>query len=79
MKSFIKEDLTFSPKFGIIYLYQERKYMLGYTSEQIDKMLTTLNYTIHHYVKGNFADEDKAVLRELEDFIEGLIVEGHIR
>lgn len=53
--------------------------MLGYTSEQIDKMLTTLNYTIHHYVKGNFADEDKAVLRELEDFIEGLIVEGHIR
>ena len=52
--------------------------MLGYTEEQVDNMLTTLNYTIHHYVKGKFEDEDKAVLRDLEDFIQGLLVEGRI-
>ena len=52
--------------------------MLGYTEEQVDKMITTLNYTIHHYVKGNFADEDKAVLRDLEDFLLGLLAEGRI-
>lgn len=52
--------------------------MLGYTEEQIDKMLTTLNYTIHHHMAGPFADEDRAVLRELEDFLQGLIVEGRV-
>lgn len=52
--------------------------MLGYTEEQVDKMLTTLNYTIHHYVKGKFQDEDRAVLRDLEDFLEGLIAEGRV-
>ena len=52
--------------------------MLGYTEEQIDKMLTTLNYTIHHHMVGPFADEDRAVLRDLEDFLQGLIAEGHV-
>ena len=52
--------------------------MLGYTEEQVDNMLTTLNYTIHHHMTGNFADEDRAVLRDLEDFLQGLIAEGHI-
>jgi hypothetical protein len=27
---------------------------------------------------GKFADEDRAVLRDLEDFLQGLIVEGRI-
>ena len=52
--------------------------MLGYTEERIDKMLTTRNYTIHHHMTGKFADEDRAVLRDLEDFLQGLIVEGRI-
>jgi hypothetical protein len=52
--------------------------MLGYTEEQVDKMLTTLNYTIHHHMVGPFADEDRAVLRDLENFLEGLIVEGRV-
>jgi putative N-acetylmannosamine-6-phosphate epimerase len=52
--------------------------MLGYTAEQIDKMMTTLNYTIHHHMTGKFADEDRAVLRDLEDFLEGLIAEGRV-
>ena len=52
--------------------------MLGYTEEQIDQMLMTLNYTIHHHMVGRFADEDRAVLRDLEDFLQGLLVEGRI-
>ena len=52
--------------------------MLGYTEEQIDKMLMILNYTIHHHMTGRFADEDRAVLRDLEDFLQGLIAEGRI-
>jgi len=52
--------------------------LLGYTEEQIDKMMTTLNYTIHHHMTGRFADEDRAVLRDLEDFLEGLIAEGRV-
>jgi hypothetical protein len=27
---------------------------------------------------GKFADEDRAVLRDLEDFLEGLIAEGRV-
>jgi hypothetical protein len=52
--------------------------MLGYTEEQIDKMITTLNYTIHHHMIGPFADEDREVLRDLEDFLRGLVHEGRI-
>jgi len=52
--------------------------MLGYTEEQIDKMMNILNYTIHHHMTGRFADEDRAVLRDLEDFLEGLIHEGRV-
>jgi len=52
--------------------------MLGYTEEQIEKMMTTLNYTIHHHMTGKFADEDRAVLRDLEDFLQGLIAEGRV-
>lgn len=52
--------------------------VLGYSEEQIDKMMTTLNYTIHHHMVGRFADEDRAVLRDLEDFLQGLIAEGRV-
>lgn len=52
--------------------------MLGYTEEQVDKMITTLNYTIHHHMVGPFADEDRAVLIDLEDFLRGLVHEGRI-
>ena len=52
--------------------------MLGYTAEQVENMYTTLNYSIHHYVKGKFADEDILVLRELEDLLLGLLAEGRI-
>lgn len=52
--------------------------MLGYTEEQVEKMLMTLNYTIHHHMAGKFADEDRVVLRELEDLLQGLIHEGRI-
>ena len=53
--------------------------MLGYTAEQVEKMYTTLNYSIHHYVKGKFAEEDILVLRELEDLVLGLLAEGHVQ
>jgi hypothetical protein len=52
--------------------------MLGYKLEEVEEMSKVLNYTIHHYVKGKFADEDNQVLRKLEDLVEGLISEGHV-
>ena len=53
--------------------------MLGYTAEQIEKMLMILNYSIHHHLKDTkFAAEDKEVLRQLEDFLLGLLAEGRV-
>lgn len=52
--------------------------MLGYTREQVENMLQILNYSIHHHLNGKFADEDRKVLRELENFIEGLLVEKRV-
>ncbi len=53
--------------------------MLGYTSEQVEQMATTLNYSIHHHINNTmFADEDKKVLRDLEDFLWGLLAENHV-
>jgi|LakMenEpi03Aug12_release.lakeMendotaPanAssembly.Ray.scaffolds.fasta_scaffold2498552_1 hypothetical protein len=53
--------------------------MLGYTTEQVENMATTLNYSIHHHINNTvFADEDKKVLRDLEDFLWGLLAEGRV-
>lgn len=53
--------------------------MLGYSVEDIEKMIMTLNYSIHHHIKDTkFADEDKEILRKLEDFLEGLLVEEKV-
>jgi len=52
--------------------------LMGYTEEQIDQMMIALNYTIKHHMTGRFADEDRETLRELEDFMNGLIAEGRI-
>lgn len=53
--------------------------MLGYTTEQIENMATVLNYSIHHHINNTmFADEDKEVLRQLEDFLLGLLAEGRV-
>jgi len=54
--------------------------MLGYTQEQVENMLTTLNYSIHHHIKDTkFAAEDTVVLRQIEDLLIGLLAEGHIQ
>jgi hypothetical protein len=53
--------------------------MLGYTTEQVENMITVLNYSIHHHIKDTtFAAEDRAVLRQLEDFLLGLLSEGRV-
>lgn len=53
--------------------------MLGYTIEEVEKMATVLNYSLHHHIKDTkFAEEDKAVLRDLEDLLLGLLAEGRI-
>jgi hypothetical protein len=52
--------------------------MLGYTAEDVENMYKTLNYSIHHYVKGKFAEEDTVVLRQIEDLLLGLLAEGRI-
>ena len=53
--------------------------MLGYTTEQVEKMLMILNYSIHHHIKETkFAEEDRETLRELEDFLKGLLMEARV-
>lgn len=53
--------------------------MLGYTEQDVENMLKILNYSLHHHIKDTkFAEEDKEVLRKLEDFLEGLLKEGRI-
>jgi exopolyphosphatase/pppGpp-phosphohydrolase len=53
--------------------------MLGYTREDVENMATTLNYTLHHHIKDTkFADEDKKVLRKIEDLLLGLLIEGRV-
>lgn len=53
--------------------------MMGYTAKDVEKMIAVLNYSIHHHVKDTkFADEDKVVLKELEDFLQGLLAEGRV-
>jgi hypothetical protein len=53
--------------------------MLGYTTEKVSEMLMILNYAIHHHIKDTkFAEEDTKTLRELEDFLEGLLREGRV-
>jgi hypothetical protein len=53
--------------------------MLGYTTEQVENMAMILNYSIHHHIKDTkFAAEDRAVLRQLEDLLLGLLAEGRI-
>jgi hypothetical protein len=58
--------------------------MLGYKREDVEKMAVTLNYALHHHLpntKGEnarFVEEDSAVLRQLEDFINGLLHEGRV-
>jgi hypothetical protein len=53
--------------------------MLGYTAADVEKMATVLNYSLHHHIKDTkFAEEDKVVLRDLEDLLLGLLAEGHV-
>ncbi len=53
--------------------------MLGYTRDQVENMLTILNYSIHHHIKDTkFAQEDIVVLKDLESLLLGLLVEGRI-
>ncbi len=53
--------------------------MLGYTRDQVENMLTVLNYSIHHHIKDTkVAAEDRAVLRQLEDLLLGLLAEGRV-
>ena len=53
--------------------------MLGYTAEQVENMVMILNYSIHHHIKDTkFAAEDRAVLRQLEDLLLGLLAEGRV-
>ena len=53
--------------------------MLGYKTEDIENMVTVLNYAIHHHIKDTkFAAEDREVLRQLEDLLLGLLAEGRV-
>ncbi len=53
--------------------------MLGYKTQDVENMYTILNYTIHHHLKDSkFVEEDKVVLRQIEDLLLGLMAEGHV-
>jgi hypothetical protein len=58
--------------------------MLGYTAEDVEKMVTTLNYSLHHHMPNTtgpaarFVEEDMIVLRQIEDLLQGLLAEGHV-
>jgi hypothetical protein len=53
--------------------------MLGYTAERVENMVMVLNYSIHHHIKDSkFAEEDKAVLKDLENFLMGILAEGRV-
>lgn len=59
--------------------------MLGYKYEDVEKMATTLNYTLHHHMPNTtgpasrFAEEDMVVLKQIEDLLLGLMAEGHVQ
>jgi len=59
--------------------------MLGYTYDDVEKMITTLNYSLHHHMPNTtgpaakFVEEDMTVLRQIEDLLIGLLAEGHVQ
>ena len=59
--------------------------MLGYKLEEVEDMMKTLNYSLHHYLPNvtgstaRFVEEDTVILRKLYDLLDGLIMEGHIQ
>jgi hypothetical protein len=53
--------------------------MLGYTTQEVENMATTLNYTLHHHLTNTkFIDEDRKVLEQIEDLLNGLLAEGRV-
>ena len=59
--------------------------MLGYRYDDVEKMITTLNYSLHHHLPNTtgpaakFVEEDMTVLRQIEDLLLGLLAEGHVQ
>jgi hypothetical protein len=53
--------------------------MLGYNEEQVENMATVLNYTLHHHLTDTkFIEEDRKVLEQIEDLLNGLLAEGRV-
>ncbi len=53
--------------------------MLGYSEEQVENMATVLNYTLHHHLtETKFIEEDRKVLEQIEDLLNGLLEEGRV-
>jgi hypothetical protein len=53
--------------------------LMGYTREDVENMATILNYTLHHHLTDTkFISEDKKVLEQIEDLLNGLLFEGRI-
>jgi hypothetical protein len=76
---FYYDGLEISPVFWYYIITTERVKMLGYKTEDVENMVTVLNYAIHHHIKDTkFAAEDRAVLRQLEDLLLGLLAEGRV-
>jgi hypothetical protein len=53
--------------------------MLGYSEEQVEEMAKVMNYTLHHHLTNTkFIDEDRKVLEQIEDLLNGLLTEGRV-
>lgn len=53
--------------------------MLGYSVEQVEEMAKIMNYTLHHHLTDTkFVEEDRKVLEQIEDLLNGLLEEGRV-
>ncbi len=53
--------------------------MLGYSEEQVEEMAKVMNYTLHHHLTDTkFIEEDRKVLEQIEDLLNGLLAEGRV-
>ena len=53
--------------------------MLGYKREEVEEMAKVMNYTLHHHLTDTkFIEEDRKVLEQIEDLLNGLLAEGRV-
>lgn len=52
--------------------------LMGYTETDIIRMRSSLNYTIELITKLGIGNDFTAILPEVDEFLEGLLIEGRV-